>query len=183
MSADIIDRVTVAIQKRLQAALAAADKPEGVFVGALDEELKDSPSLILFLYRITPSVALRNDRHVVAPLDGTDLRRVYEHSLPLDLHFLLTVRRGAPEPLRLLGLALQAINGAPNLMGSEVNDETVRLLLDPVGSEEMSRIWSLFPTVSYRSSVALMASPAWVDPAAPEPAGPPVVTSELEVGQ
>ena len=46
----------------------------------------------------------------------------------------------------------------------------VRVSLDPVSTEEMSRIWTLFPTANYRTSVAYVASPVWIDPDQP-PAG------------
>ena len=61
-------------------------------------------------------------------------------------------------------------------------NEVTRVTLDPVGSEEMSRIWALFPTVNYRTSVVYLVTPVWIDPAQPPVNAPPVVQEDLAVG-
>jgi hypothetical protein len=53
-----------------------------------------------------------------------------------------------------------------------VDGETVRLTLDPISNEEMGRVWTLFPTENYRTSVIYIASPVWIDPAAALSAAP-----------
>jgi hypothetical protein len=41
----------------------------------------------------------------------------------------------------------------------------------PISSEEMSRIWTLFPTTNYRTSVVYL----WIEQASSHPSPPPVV--------
>jgi hypothetical protein len=40
----------------------------------------------------------------------------------------------------------------------------------------------LFPTANYRTSIAYLASPVWIDPKLPETVGAPVVKDSLDVG-
>jgi hypothetical protein len=171
MSANALFNVTQALKERLQQALSDAMDPGTVFVGPLDDPDAKGASLILFLYRIEPNPSLRNREHVV--VSGTPPHEpiVHYNALPLMLHYLITVgtRDGAAEDplLRLLGFAMRALNDAPELTGPKVGHETVRVSLEPVSTEEMSRVWTLFPVVNYRTSIAYVATPVWIDPRDP----------------
>lgn len=186
MSADAILRVTEALRDRLEAALALSGVPGTVFVGPLDDVDASSAALILFLYRIVPNPSLRNREHRVTT-GGTPPVKVFRNALPLDLYYLVTVgtKPGASEetPLRALGFVMQALQTEPVLTGAPVSQETVRLTLEPLLTEEASRIWALFPNANYRTSVAYLASPVWLDPATIEPEAEPVVHDELQGGQ
>lgn len=165
MSADALFNVTQALRVRLEDALSG---PGSVFVGPLDDPDAKGASLVLFLYRIAPNASLRNSEHqVISDLPPNDVI-TYRNSLPLVLHYLLTVGTlpGAPEDplLQLLGRAIRALNDVPELTGVKVGHDTVTVSLDPVSTEEMSRIWTLFPTANYRTSVAYVATPVWIDP-------------------
>ena len=35
--------------------------------------------------------------------------------------------------------------------------------LEPLSTEEASRVWTLFPAVNYRTSVGYIATPVWID--------------------
>jgi hypothetical protein len=174
MSAGAIHLVTKAIEARLLDALQLAYPAGGAvtgkaYVGPLDDPSAAEAHLVLFLCRVTPSQSLRNAEHRVSAAPGKP-DQVYQNALALDLHYMLTVgprgQAGEAESLRLLGFALQALNDAPVLAGSAVAGETVRLSLDPLGLDEMSRVWALFPAFNYRTSVLYLASPVWIDPAA-----------------
>jgi hypothetical protein len=182
MKGNAILRVTEAMRGRLQIALAASGVPGTVFVGPLDDPDASGAALILFLYKIVPNATLRNREHRIA----TSPVQVFEHALPLDLFYLITVgtRPGASEetPLQALGFVMQALHSAPDLTGAAVDHETVRVTLEPLTTEEASRIWALFPTANYRTSIAYQASPVWIDPAQPALVGPPVVSDELHAG-
>jgi hypothetical protein len=78
---------------------------------------------------------------------------------------------------------MQALNDRPVLLGIAVQGETARLSLEPTTTEEMSRIWSLFPTVNFRTSVVYLASPVWIDPAVVRTVGPPVLREPHRAGQ
>jgi hypothetical protein len=87
------------------------------------------------------------------------------------------------EPLlRVLGFAMQALQSMPEITGAAVNHEAVRLTLEPLTTEETSRIWALFPTANYRTSIAYVASPVWIDPALPPMQAPVVLEDSLDVG-
>lgn len=188
MDSNAIKTVTDTLAKRLEAALnPGGTATQHVFVGPLDDTAGDKLNLRLFLYRVAVNADLRSADHVVPASASNRPATVYRGSLPLDLFYLLTVStRGATDELgdlALLGEAMQALNDAPELAGSAMNNEPARITLDPVGSEEMSRIWALFPTVNYRTSVVYLVTPVWIDPAVPQPGGAPVVDATLLVGQ
>lgn len=186
MNADAVLRVTEALKSRLETALTASGVPGTVFVGPLDDADAAGAALVLFLYRIMPSATLRNREHRV-PTPGTPPVLVYRNALPLDLYFLVTVgtKPGASEetPLRALGFVMQALQAAPDLTGAKVNHETVHVTFEPLATEEASRIWALFPTANYRTSIAYLATPVWIDPPAPEPEAARVVDDALVAGQ
>jgi hypothetical protein len=183
MSAQAIKGVALALKKRLEDELGK----DSVFVGPLDDFDARSAKLILFLYRIVPNASLRNREHRVSPVDPKKPPAVFRNSLPLDLYFLVTVgtqlnAAGEDALLGTLGIAMQVIQANPELTGTAVGHETVRLSLEPLTTEETSRIWALFPTVNYRTSVAYLATPVWIDPAKPEFVGAPVVQDTLFAG-
>lgn len=187
MSAEAIYATTQALRARLEQALQDAQDPGAVFVGPLDDPDARGASLILFLYRISPNPSLRNRDHRVVPDDPPPAAAiVYTNSLPVDLHYLITVgtRDGQAEDplLKVLGHAMRALNDEPDLVGPKVGHEPVHVSLEPHSTEEMSRIWTLFPTANYRTSVAYVATPVWIDPPQPPAGGARVVDDRLDAG-
>lgn len=185
MKGDGILRVTDAIRDRLTAALATGSLTGGVFVGPLDDPAANAAALVLFLYRVIPTPSLRNREHRVAT-GGVPPVEIYRNALPLDLYFLVTVGTipggSGDTPLLGLGYAMQALQANPEVTGASVNQETVRLSIEPLTTEETSRIWALYPAANYRTSVAYVASPVWIDPALPDAVGAPVVQDQLNAG-
>lgn len=182
MNADALLRVTKALRLRLEQ-VAGAGK---VFVGPLDDPDAAGASLILFLYRIMPNASLRNREHRV-PSDVPPPPVVaFHNSQPLDLYYLITVGTtpgGSEEALlETLGGAMQALQLDPELTGPSVGYETVHVSVEPLTTEEMSRIWALFPTANYRTTIAYIASPVWIDPKLPAFVGSPVIVDSLKVG-
>jgi len=187
MDSNAISTVAAALKARLESALdPGGTGTQHVFVGPLDDTAGDKLNLRLFLYRVAANADLRSSEHVVPASSSSVPPTIYRDSLPLDLYFLLTVStKGAADELgdlSLLGQAMQALNDSPVLAGSAVHSEVTRVTLDPVGSEEMSRIWALFPTVNYRTSVVYLVTPVWIDPAVPPVNALPVVQEDLAVG-
>lgn len=185
MSALSIIQVTQAFRDRLIAALSKSGVGGTVFVGPLDDADAGGATLILFLYRVVPNASLRNREHIVAnPLP--DLPSVYRNSLPLDLFYLVTVGSvtgGSEEtPLRALGFAMREIQNDPDLTGPDVEFQTVHLSLEPLSTEEASRIWALFPAANYRTSIAYLATPVWIDPEKPPLTAGLVVEDQLRAG-
>jgi Pvc16 N-terminal domain len=181
-----IFNVTTALRDVLQRAVNAAHIPGSVFVGPLDDPDSSNAPLILLLYRIVPSAALRNEPHRVPTANGTHVD-VFRNSLPLDLYYLVSVgtTAGSSEEtlLKALGMAMQTLQGNPELTGAAIDHETVRVTLETLSTEEISRIWALFPMANYRTSIAYVASPVWLDPASPPTDAAPVIDSQLGGGQ
>jgi hypothetical protein len=186
MSADAIHQVTLALRARLEAALQANSVSGEVYVGPLDERDASGKRIVLFLYRIAVNASLRNTEHrLPAPAGGMPI--AHDGALPLDLCYLVVTPEsqqtgGDLTSLRVLGCAIQALNDAPNLVGLSMGGETARLSIEPMSSEEMSQVWSLFPTVNYRTSLAYMVSPVWIDPARPRDRAAPVTREPHRVG-
>jgi len=183
MDADAIKTVSAAIKKRLDDVLGT----DAVYIGPLDDENSKDHAMVLFLYRVAVNADLRNAPHLVpSPIAG-DPPIETDRALPLDLYYLLTAgdpqTGGEPTALGTLGKAMQALNDWPNFTGASLKGETVRLTLDPLTSEEMSRIWTLFPTANYRTSVVYLATPVWLDPAVFVPPGAAVVREPHRIGE
>ena len=175
--------MTAALSARLQSALTAAGIPGTVFVGPLDDPDSAGAPLILFLYRMMPNATLRNREHRVVSQTPPHDVIVFNDSLPLDLYYLITVgtRPGQSEEplLRAMGFAIRELQSAPDLTGPAVSNETVHVSLEPLSTDEVSRVWNLFPAANYRTSIAYMASPVWIDPALPPVLGAPVTVDNL----
>lgn len=187
MSAEAIFHVTQALRARLQQAVTAAGDPGTIFVGPLDDPDAQGASLILFLYRITPNASLRNREHRVPSDNPPPPVIVFKNSLPLDLYYLVTVGTrpaSSEEPLlRTLGFAMRALNQEPDLVGTLVGHETVHVSFEPLTTDEASRIWALFPTANYRTSIAYLVTPVWIDPPQPQPQAIRVLEDNLMAGQ
>lgn len=188
MDYDAIYKVSTALKVRVQQAYTAAGGAgNGVYVGPLDDPDAAGAKLILFLYRIAPNPSMRNTAHTVPSPIVPPATITYRDSLPLDLYYLLTVGDAAGESadleqLKFLGSAMQVLYHEPVLTGIGVSHEPVKLTLDPLSNEEMGRLWALFPTVNYRTSVAYLASPVWIDPRQPDAQGASVIGDSLNAG-
>jgi hypothetical protein len=75
---------------------------------------------------------------------------------------------------------MQEIQSDPELI---IKDQTVRVTLEPLTTEESSRIWALFPTANYRTSIAYLATPVWIDPLPEAPLAANVAQDSLMAGQ
>lgn len=187
MNGNAIQLVTKTLQDLLQAAFVRQAIAGGVYVGPLDDADANGAAAVLFLYRIAVNPDLRNNGHLVPASDPTQPALFHPEALPLDLYYLLTggnTQTGGERDagLMVLGYAMQALNDTPNLAGTALQGETIRLTIDSVSSEDMSRIWALFPTVNYRTSVAYRVSPVWLDPSSARIAAPAVQEQSTRAG-
>jgi len=157
-----IQAVTLAIRDMLLDALHAArgipPNSFSVYVGPPDAGRTDD-ELILFLLRINPNGELRNADQARA--GGADA------AIPLDLHYLVTA--GSPanatstDGLTRLGHAIRAIESASPLSVPGLGQDAVWLSLEPMSTDELSRIWGLFPNYNCRSSFVFRAGPVWIE--------------------
>jgi hypothetical protein len=175
MSADAIADLTAAIRNRIEAAVGASTVHIGPPVSA---DLGASQSITLFLFHVEPNRELRNAEHLVEPPGGApdDLLALSE-SLPLDLRYVISVFRRPPNAaypaeLRLLGQLVQALAAEPTFTDPVLSGQTVRVTPEPYPMEEMSRVWGLFPTTPYQTSIVYTASPVFITYATPAAAAP-----------
>ncbi|MDB5693513.1 MAG: hypothetical protein JWO81_2576 [Alphaproteobacteria bacterium] len=177
-----IQAVTLAIRDLLVAALHdQANVPANafdVYVGPPDAAASNS-ELVLFLLRITPNAELRNAERTHRPAKLIDPLQRFDLAVPLDLHYLVTggspKNANAKEALTRLGHAIRAVETGSPISVPSLYQDAVWLSLEPMTSEELSRIWGLFPSFNCRSSFIFRASPVWIDPRAPVTPAPPVV--------
>jgi hypothetical protein len=123
--------------------------------------------LSLFLYSIAPAAELRNELEI--PGNTSDDEAV---SLPLNLHYLLTAFSPPQDPTNqsldshlLLGQAMRVFFDNGILTGSQLRgdlprDEELRLTLQPITIEDLTRLWSVFPETSLQPSVSYLVTPA-----------------------
>jgi hypothetical protein len=122
--------------------------------------------LTLFLYSIAPAVALRNDFEIPGSQAFNEL------SEPLDLYYLLTAFGAQTQDPSdqtldaqlLLGFAMRVFFDNGILAGSTLQgdfrpDEELRLTLQPMTVEDLTRIWSVFPDSVLRASVSFLLTP------------------------
>jgi hypothetical protein len=142
--------------------------------------------LTLFLYSISPAAELRNELEI----PGSETPN--EVSEPLDLYYLLT----AFSPLEdatartldahlLLGFAMRVFfdNGiltGTALKGDLPRNEELRLTLQPMTVEDLTRIWSVFPDSVLHASVSFLLTPVRLRSIRP-PAGARVTSRRADV--
>lgn len=184
---DVIDRVS----RRLRDLLSAGLTGTAGFVEAADLSL-DSPGVLLeqpgangapllslYCYQVVPNASLRNQPH----------RQIGDHlrhpPLALDLHYLLTPLASTPgDSLALLGRAAQILAAASPITAPFLASDLqptgteLRIELDPVPLEELTRLWSAF-NQAYHLSLAYRAQYVAIDSVRPPLDGPPVTAAVL----
>ena len=123
-----------------------------------DLESNNSVRLSMYLYRILEDPYMKNR----FPVEGTG-GKLRKPPLTLDLYYLLTPLLGTPREQQIvLGKTMQilydgAILEGPDLKGSlGTNGEDIRVVLNPVSLEELTRVWQALE-MPYRLSVCYIA--------------------------
>lgn len=129
--------------------------------------------LTLFLYRIVENAYLKNDSRRVRKEVGGKLTEE-EPPLVVDLHYLLTAHgltAQPDEPLkahRALSRAMRVFYDNAILTGSDLQTtspfgltsaDTLRITLNPISMEDITRIWTAFPDTQYEISVTYLVTP------------------------
>jgi hypothetical protein len=147
-----------------------------------DLENNNSVRLSMYLYRILENPYMKNR----FPVDGTGgkLRRA---PLTLDLYYLLTPLVGTPrEQMIVLGKTMQVLYDRPILEGMDLSGslgttgEAIRLVLNPVSLEELTRVWQALE-IPYRLSVCYLARVIILD-SEQEQFGQPIVSRRIAYG-
>ena len=186
MSESAIFDATQALRTRIGEAVGSTND---VYVGPpLHTEIQQS-KVSLFLFHLEVNSEMRNQVHLDKPPAVGAATQPVSHRdvLPLDLRFLVTVFR-SPDPLSstpneliTLGKVIRELQAEPNLFGGQTSGQIVRLTLEPYPTEEISRIWGLFPQDVYRTSIVYLASPVIID-SGKEGDSNPVIHREQHTG-
>lgn len=129
-----------------------------------DLESNNSVRLSMYLYRILENSCMKNR----FPVEGTGAKQ-RKPPLTLDLYFLLTPLVGTPREQQIvLGKAMQILYDRAILEGADLggslgaSGEEIRLVLNPVSLEELTRVWQALE-IPYRLSVCYTARVIIVD--------------------
>jgi hypothetical protein len=133
----------------------------------------------LFLYQVTPNGSFRN---VDAPTRRADGTLIQPSRSAYDLHYLLTFYGSEAnlEQQRILGSVLRALHAVPVLTHKrletvkmsfpflaaanvETEAESIRLTMQALNLEELSKLWSVFFQTTYNLSLAFQASVVFID--------------------
>jgi len=155
----------------------------------------------LYLYQVTPSPAWRGNGLPARRADGSVLNPPQQ---AIDLHYLVTFTGDelTLEPQRLLGATVTALTARPVLtrdlvratiaQATEANGflkhadladqiDLVRMTMQPLDLEEMSKLWSVFFQAQYRLSVTYQATVVLLDAAIPGSSALPVRVRNVDV--
>ena len=159
----------------------------------------ESTQLNLFLYQMTFNTGWRN--HALPSRDGSGSQRLTNPPLALDLHYLLSAYSAEELGSEiLLGYAMQLLHEVPVLDRKAITTaltpspavdttlppalraladcgladqvEQIKLVPDPLSSEEMSKLWTAVqshyrPSAAYVATVVLIESPKPTRPTLP----------------
>ena len=127
-------------------------------------ENNNSVRLSLYLYRILEDPYMKNR----FPIEGTG-GKLRKPPLTLDLYYLLTPLVGTPREQQIvLGKTMQTLYDRAILDGADLagslgaSGEQVRVILNPVSLEELTRVWQALE-MPYRLSVCYTARVIIVD--------------------
>ena len=140
--------------------------------------------LNVFLYRVELSSAFGS-----IDLPVRDASGALENNpvLALDLHFLITPYASENDDIvsqQILASAINVLNNSPILAAGKIREairgkeglessdlaeqvESIKLSMDRMTFDEMSRVWSRFPNTNYRPSVSYTATTVILDSALP----------------
>ena len=138
----------------------------------------------LYLYQTLPNAHI-NNRQLIPSINGEQ----HYPPLSLNLFYLLTPLDNSPETcLLILGRAMQVLAAHPIIRNSFLDSELrpdspeVRLTLNPLNLEEMTRIWNAF-NQPYRLSVCYQVQVISIDSVRLPVEEPPVKERLLDVHQ
>ena len=123
--------------------------------------------LTLFLYSVSPAAEFRNELEIPGNSDQD-----VPISMPVNLFYLLTAFSPPQDPTQrsldshlLLGQAMRVFFDNGTLTGSLLRgdlprDEELRVSLQPITVEDLTRVWSVFPETALQPSVSYLVTPA-----------------------
>jgi hypothetical protein len=180
-----IATVTEAIRQMLDSAVKAdfaGAANEATATGVrpnADSKLLPKLGVNLYLYQVSPNAAFRNADLPTRRDDGS----VWQTPrAALDLHYLLSFYgdEAKLEPQQVMGSVIRTLHASPVLLQKQIvhiietsdylkksdldkEIERIKLTPQPLTTEELSKIWSVFFQNSYTLSIAYMASVVFIE--------------------
>jgi hypothetical protein len=177
MSVEAIQDTSNTLITLLRTNIAELNDQNAIVASPVEVRDQQDVRLTLYLYSIVENPELKNDEWLA--VNHTQSRKA---PLSLDLYYLLTVYpAGIPpggnfhnanlESHRTLARAMRVFYDHGIVAGSALQgslrgldpDQALRVTLNPITLEDLTRIWSVFPEASYRPSVCYLASPVRID--------------------
>lgn len=151
----------------------------GVAIDLLSPKTPGANRLTLFLYKVLENPHLRNEEPDVLTTNSDGKVIETRSPLTLDLYYLLTAHAGNPPNLleahTALSRAMRVFYDNGTLRGSQLraqdpdtglkDDSFLRITLNPITMEDMTRIWSVFPDTPYEISVTYLVTPVAIESA------------------
>lgn len=160
------------------------DSPARLAGGNSGTSGNSQPILSLYLYQVLPNAHI-NNRQLISSSNGEQ----HYPPLSLNLFYLLTpLDKSSETCLLVLGRAMQVLAAHPIMHNSFLdsqlrpNPPEVRLTLNPLNLEEMTRIWNAF-NQPYRVSVCYQVQVVSIDSIRLPVEEPPVTERLLDVHQ
>lgn len=148
-------------------------------------EVEEGSRVSLFLYSVIENPDLKNaPRQIVDPNKKNEPRQVidpkklYYPPLSLNLYYLLTAYASQDivgltaqilEAHEILGKAMRILYDNGIITGTKLRGSLatrnieLRMTLNPITVEDLTRIWSVFPEENYRTSVSYLVTPVPID--------------------
>src|SRR5262245_7242744 len=162
MSASAIADVSETLLKVLRDKLTGLVAPDHVVLASpADIELDTSPWLGWFLYQIAENPHLRNE-------DPTRTQPTQLEFAPtvVDLSYLaVPYAQSRDDELKIAGRVIQALAAQPVLRGAVLqrslagSDEELRVVPHSPTMDELSRLWTTFPSKPYKLSLGYQVTP------------------------
>ncbi len=140
--------------------------PDQIALISPAEATQSGARLTLFLYSVAPTGELRNELEI--PGNTINDEPV---SMPVDLYYVMTTFSPQQDPTSrsldsqlLLGQAMRVFFENGILTGSVLRgnlplDDELRLTLQPITVEDLTRVWSVFPDTILQTSVSYVVTP------------------------
>ena len=131
------------------------------------KEIKDDQNrkISIFLYQILENPHLKNE-----PLQRVDDIKLETPPLAIDLFYLFTVYgQNREDEMKLFGKVLQTFYDHSILTGSILQQppletgEEIKLLLNPLSLDDLTKLWNTFQDVPFKLSVSYMVTPVRID--------------------
>jgi len=151
--------------------------------------------LTLFLYKVLENPDLKNADNLPDRLNNDGSLTQTTKPLIVDLYYILTAHsageNGVLEAYRALSRAMRVFYDNGVIRGSLLRtldpnrgftaDSFLRITLNPISMEDMTRIWSVFPDTPYELSVTYLVTPVAIESTRTLGTAP-VVDEKLEHG-